>query len=485
MSIAIRVTAIIIAALSLAPSRSSAADAPARKPNVIFILADDLGYADLGCYGQQRIRTPNLDRLAAEGMRFTQHYAGAPVCAPSRCALLTGFHTGHGYIRDNGELPTEGQRPIPDSTVTLAEVLKTAGYRTGIAGKWGLGGPATEGEPNRQGFDHWFGYLCQREAHRYYPQHLWRDGNKVTLEGNANGGRQQYSHDLIAQDALKFLRDAAPDAAAGTTPFFLYLAFTIPHVDLDVPQDSRAAYLNQWDEKPFPGDHYRAEPAPRATYAGMVSRLDRDVGRVMALLKELKLDGNTLVVFSSDNGPTDAGGSDFRFFRSAGPFRGQKGTVFEGGIRVPLIARWPGHVRAGATSDHVCALWDVMPTLAELCGATVPAELHVDGVSYAPTLLGRPGQKPHEHLYWESPAGQGSQAVRMGDWKGVRLGVKRKRNAPVQLFNLKDDIGESHDVAADHPDVVGRIERVMRRGRTESPIWPLLGEEKKRIEDRR
>jgi arylsulfatase A-like enzyme len=455
----------------LAPSlRAAGAE---RRPNLVFLLADDLGYGDLGCYGQQKIRTPNVDRLAAEGMRFTQFYAGAPVCAPSRCTLLTGLHTGHAWIRDNGELPTEGQRPIPASTVTLAEVLKSASYHTGIVGKWGLGGPGTEGEPNRQGFDHWFGYLCQREAHRYYPDHLWRNGEKVLLPQNENGGRGQYSHDLVANEALQFLKDSATGAKAGT-PFFLYVAFTTPHVDLDAPDDSMKPYLGRWEEKPFPGNHYRAEAHPRAAYAGMVSRMDRDVGRILAALKELGLDDDTLVVFASDNGPTNAGGSDPAFFRSAAGSRGLKGSVFEGGIRAPFIARWPGHVAAGSTSDFAGAFWDVMPTFAELAGAAPRNDLHLDGVSFVPTLLGRPGQKSHDYLYWETPAGQGAQAVRTGDWKAVRLKVKQDPEAPVQLFNLKADPAESRDVAARHPEVVEKVRKIMREGRTESPIFPLL-----------
>ena len=455
---------------SAAAGQPRDAAAPPR-PNVIFILADDLGYGDVGCYGQRKIRTPHIDRLAAEGLRFTQAYAGAPVCAPSRCVLLTGLHTGHSHVRDNGELPTEGQRPIPATTVTVGEILKTAGYRTGVVGKWGLGGPGTEGEPNRQGFDHWFGYLCQREAHRFYPQHLWRDGEKVIVEGNAAGRRGQYSHDLIADEALRFVRDSAATEA----PFFLYFAPTIPHVDLDVPDDSMAPYFGQWGEKPFPGNHYRAHPTPRAAYAGMISRLDRDVGRIMALLKELKIDERTLVIFSSDNGPSYAGGADAAFFNSAGPLRGLKGSLYEGGIRVPLIARWPGRVRAGTKSDHACAFWDVLPTLAEVAGAALPDDLRIDGISFAPTLLGNAErQKPHDWMYWESPARQGLQAVRMGDWKGVRVGVKRQPPAQIELYNLRDDTAEAKDVAGERPEVVAKIERVMREGRTESSIWPLL-----------
>jgi arylsulfatase A-like enzyme len=451
----------------------AAAAEGSRKPNIVFILADDLGYGDLGCYGQQNTKTPHIDRLASQGVRFTQFYSGAPVCAPSRCTLLTGLHTGHCYIRDNGELPTEGQRPIPSSTFTLAEALQSAGYRTGVVGKWGLGGPGTEGEPNRQGFDHWFGYLCQREAHRYYPQHLWRNGSRVVLEANENGGRGTYAHDLIADEALQFVRDSAAGGRGGR-PFFLYVAFTIPHVDLDAPDAALAQYAGQWEEKPFPGNHYRAHPTPRAAYAAMISRMDRDVCRLMGLLKELHLDEDTLVMFSSDNGPTYAGGADPAFFNSAGGLRGLKEQLYEGGIRVPLVARWPGKIAPGTTSDHVAAMWDLMPTFAELAGAELPTDVPLDGVSFLPTLLGKPGQKPHDPLYWESPARQGAQAVRIGDWKGVRLGVKRDPDAKVQLFNLKDDPAESRDVADQHPEQVARIERVMREGRTESPIWPLL-----------
>ena len=464
---------VLVAALWSPPPSAAAADAPVRRPNLIFVLADDLGYGDLGCYGQKKIRTPHIDRLAAEGTRFTQFYSGAPVCAPARCTLLTGLHTGHAHVRDNGELPTEGQRPIPDATVTLAEVLKSGGYRTGVVGKWGLGGPGTEGEPNRQGFDHWFGYLCQRQAHRFYPQHLWRNGEKVVLQGNQGGKRGQYSHDLVADEALQFVRDAAAGAKGGR-PFFLYVAFTTPHVDLDVPEDSMQPYLGQWEEKAFPGNHYRAEKHPRAAYAGMISRMDRDVGRLMALLKELNIGENTLVLFSSDNGPSYAGGADAAFFNSAGGLRGLKGQLFEGGIRVPLVARWPGRVPAGKTNDHVAAMWDLLPTFADAGGCDLPRGLNLDGVSFLPALLGRPGQKSHDHLYWESPARQGAQAVRIGDWKGVRLGVKRDPAAKVQLFDLKSDPAESRDVAGEHPEVVVKIERVMREGREESSEFPLL-----------
>lgn len=458
---------VALTAGGLAAGRAWGQAAPLR-PNVIFILADDMGCGDLGCYGQKKIRTPNIDALAQGGLRFTQAYAGAPVCAPSRCALLTGLHMGHAYIRDNKELKTEGQIPIPDSTVTVAEVLRQAGYTTACIGKWGLGGPGSEGEPNRQGFDHYFGYLCQREAHRYYPQHLWRNGRKVVLEGNADGQRRQYAHDLLTEEALKFLRQAE----AGR-PLFLYLPYTIPHVDLDVPEDSLRPYLGQWEEKPFAGNHYRAHPTPRAAYAGMLSRLDGDVGRLMAVLKERGLEQNTLVMFASDNGPATSGGADLAFFNGAAGRRGRKGTLFEGGIRVPLIARWPGRIRAGSVSDHVCAFWDLLPTLAELAGAEAPAG--IDGLSFLPTLLGDAArQKRHTHLYWEHFAGQGSQAVRMGDWKGVRLNVKGKGQAPVQLFNLRDDPAERQDVADKHPEIAAKVLELMTGSRVESEIWPLL-----------
>jgi len=439
---------------------------PAAKPNVVFILADDLGYNELACYGQTRIRTPHLDRLAAEGMRFTDHYSGSPVCAPSRCTLMTGYHTGHAQVRGNLGRPRVGQLPITDDAVTLAELLKKQGYRTGAAGKWGLGGPGTTGHPNRQGFDRWFGYLDQWNAHSHYPDYMWRNTKKVILEKNVGGKRGTYSHDLFTEEALAFLRESA-----GRGPFFLYVPYAVPHVSLHVPDDSLAEYKGKWPETPYEGGHYAAHPTPRAAYAAMITRMDRDVGRIVALLKELGIQRDTLVVFTSDNGPTYAGGADSAFFESAGPLRGLKGSLYEGGIRVPMIARWPGRIRPGTISRLPCAFWDWLPTIMDLAGAADRVPKGIDGVSIAPTLLGRGEQKRREYLYWEHHAGRGMQAVRMGPWKGVRLNARAGDEAPIQLYNLDSDIGEQNDVAADHPDIVKRIAAIMAGARTESPYF--------------
>lgn len=442
----------------------------ARRPNVVFILADDLGYAELGCYGQKKIKTPNIDKLAAEGMRFTQHYSGNPVCAPSRCSLMTGLHTGRAQIRGNKQVGGSegwrlgstigGQWPLAEDTFTVAKMFKKAGYTAGAFGKWGLGRVGTSGDPQKQGFDHFFGYICQRQAHTYYPNHLWKDGEIFWIEENKDGKEGVYSHDLIAEEALKFIRTNQD------RPFFLYVPFTIPHVALHVPEDSLALYRGKWPDPPYNGDKgYFRHPHPRACYAAMVTRMDGDVGRIMALLRELDLEDNTLVIFSSDNGPTFNGGSDSAFFESAGPLRGLKASVWEGGIRVPFIARWPRKIRPGSTSNHISAFWDFLPTCVELLGTSPPEG--IDGVSMLPTLTGRPDQqKKHDHLYWEL---NGQQAVRMGDWKAVRL----KPGRPIQLFDLKTDISEQNDVASEHPDVVAQAGKLFRNGRTTSNTFPL------------
>ncbi len=441
-----------------------------RRPNVVFILADDLGYADLGCYGQKKIRTPNIDRLAAEGMRFTQCYSGNPVCAPSRCTLMTGYHTGHAQVRSNKQVggddawtlgvTTGGQWPLEAGTFTVGHLFQRAGYATGAFGKWGLGRVGTTGDPQKQGFNHFFGPICQRQAHTYYPNHLWRDGEIFWIGENKDGAERVYSHDVICEEALKFIRSNRDK------PFFLYVPSTIPHVALQVPEDSLAEYKDRWPDPAYDGKRgYVRHAHPRACYAAMVTRLDREVGRIMELLKELGLDENTLVIFSSDNGPTNAGGSDAGFFESAGPLHGLKGSVWEGGIRVPFIARWPGRIKPGSESDHVAAFWDFLPTCAELLGEQPPQG--IDGLSMLPTLLGRPDQqKVHDHLYWEL---NGQQAVRMGDWKALRL----KPNQKIQLFNLKADIGEKNDVADRHPDIVARAAEIFTQDRTESEVFPL------------
>ncbi len=437
---------------------SPAQSADALRPNIIWVMADDLGYGDLSCYGQRRFSTPNIDRMAAEGMRFLQHYAGSTVCAPSRSSLMTGQHTGHTRVRGNSP-----RTPLRPEDVTVAEVLKGAGYATACIGKWGIGEPGTTGLPTRQGFDYFYGYLNQTNAHFYYPPFLWRNKERVVLEGNDPEAQVgQYSHDLITQEALDFV------SRQDEQPFFLYLAYTIPHAEVVAPEDSMAAYRGKFDPEPAHVDrHYGDQPTPRAAHAAMVSRMDRDVGRLLDLLRDKGIAENTIVFFTSDNGPHKEGGHDPEFFDSNGPLRGLKRDLYEGGIRVPMIAWWPGKVAAGSVSEHVSAFWDFLPTCAELAGAEGVAG--VDGLSMAPTLLGEPErQVEHESLYWEFYEQGGKQAVRWGQWKGVRLDVRRNREGPIELYDLSEDLGEKNDVAAQHPRVVRRIERLMRDARTES-----------------
>ncbi len=439
----------------------------AAKPNIIFIMADDLGYADIGAFGQTRIRTPHIDRLAAEGIKLTDFYAGSVVCAPSRSCLMTGLHTGHTRVRGNSSKATGQRVPLLPENTTVAEVLKTAGYATGIMGKWGLGDPGTTGTPNRKGFDHWFGYLNQRNAHLYYPEFLWRNEEKVILEDNFNEQRGSYSHDLIATEALGFIREHKDQ------PFFLYLPFTIPHVELLVPEDSLKKYKGAFPEpNPFiqtPGEHRHTQMTPRAAYAAMITRMDRDIGRIMALLKELGIDDDTLVIFTSDNGAGRGSGYDPDFFQSNGPLRGYKSDVYEGGIRVPGVARWPGNIKPGSVSDHPVTFWDFLPTATDIAGAQVPAGL--DGISFLPTLLGEDSrQRKHEFLYWEfATSRQSSQAVRMGDWKAVRL----TPTSPTELYDLSTDVGEKRNVAARHPDIIARAEALFHSEHTPSRDWPI------------
>jgi arylsulfatase len=435
-----------------------------RPPNIVYILADDLGYAELGCYGQTRIRTPNVDRLAAEGIRFTQHYAGNAVCAPSRCGLMTGRHPGRAIIRNNRGKPVVGQEPLPAGTRTVATLLKERGYTTACIGKWGLGGPDTTGLPRLQGFDHFFGYLDQWNAHSHYPAYLWRNGKKVVLEANADGGRGAYSQDLFTREALAFIDDRAADE-----PFFLYLAYAVPHVSLHVPEESLREYAGAWPETPFEGGHYAGHATPRAAYAAMVSHMDRDVGRIMTRLAERGLDEHTIVLFASDNGPTYAGGADSGFFESAGGLRGLKGSLFEGGIRVPLVARWPGHVPPGAVSDHVCAMWDMLPTIVALAGGVPPDD--VDGISIVPALHGREGGQPrHEALYWEIGR---QQAVRAGDWKLVRRTDKKGRTRTM-LFDLARDPAEARNLADERGEERDRLVGLARSMRTPSTLFPSV-----------
>jgi arylsulfatase A-like enzyme len=465
---------LVSAMLSPVPASFAARAAQAsRPPNIIFILADDLGYGDLSAYGQKKFRTPHIDRLAVEGMRFTQHYAGAPVCASSRSALLTGQHTGHTYIRGNKEVQPEGQEPLPAGTRTFATALKQAGYVTGVFGKWGLGYPGSVGAPENQGFDRFFGYNCQRLAHNYYPSHLWDDARRLDLPGNAGGGTAVYAPQLIHERTLAFIEDNRD------RPFFCFVATPIPHAELLVPEDYLARHRGQYGpEAPYAGvdsgpDYrlgpYGSQATPKAAYAAMINLLDDQVGEIVATIERLGLSENTLIIFASDNGPAAEGGSHPDLFDSAGGLRGQKRDLYEGGIRVPFIARWPGTVEAGSTSAHLSAFWDLYPTFSELAGTEAPGG--IDGLSMVPTLTGRGEQARHDHLYWEFHEIGGRKALRRGPWKLVRYGVARETPGPLELYNLANDPNETTDVAAANPALVRELEQLMEGARTESALF--------------
>ena len=450
-------------------------ESASRRPNIILIVADDLGYGDLGSYGQEKIQTPHLDRLAAEGVRFTDFYSGSPVCAPSRCILLTGQHAGHAYVRDNWEAggwkegDAEGQMPLLPGTPGLGRSLQEAGYATACIGKWGLGGPGSTGAPEHQGFDHFYGYLCQRQAHNFYPTHLWRDGEKEVLEGNRwkNLTGPHYAHDLMSEDALRWVADQDQE------PFFLFLTYTIPHLALQVPEEAMDPYRH-WEDPPYDGKKgYLPHPTPRAAYAGMVSRMDQDVGRLMAQLQAQGIDDDTIVLFTSDNGATfDIGGADTPFFRSNGELRGFKGSVYEGGIRVPLIARWPGQIPQGQVSPQVGAFWDLMPTLLDL--AQVPLPGPVDGISLGPALRD-PGEPVEgRSLYWEFPGYGSQQALREGPWMLLRRGMK-KGEPSVELYHLEQDPSQEQDLAQEQPERVARMLARMAMEHEPSAEFPLPG----------
>jgi len=403
------------------------------KPNVVYIMADDLCYRDIGCYGQEMIKTPNIDKIAEEGMRFTNCYAGSTVCAPSRCCLMTGMHTGHARVRNNSSKEF-GRVPLLPEDVTIAEILKGAGYTTGMFGKWALGEAETTGIPNKKGFDTWFGYLNQHHAHNYYPSILWNNKKLFFPEG-------EYSHDIIAREALKFLKTNKDK------PFFMYVPFTIPHQRHEIPSDE--PYSNKpWSQLD-------------KNYAAMITRMDNDIGKIMALLKEFGLEENTIVFFCSDNGSTK--GERPTFFNSRGPFRGGKGDLYEGGMRVPMIVRWPGKIKADAVSEQIWAFWDFLPTACEIAGIETPKG--IDGISMLPAILGKE-QKEHEYLYWEHGT---KQAVRLGDWKGIRLA----HNKPIELYNLKTDLGEMNNIADKHTDIVKKVDEIMRTDRFDSKEFPI------------
>ncbi len=422
------------------------------KPNIIFILSDDIAQGDLGCYGQKLIQTPNLDRMAAEGTRCTQAYCGTTVCAPSRTSLMTGLHMGHSPIRANRELGTEGQLPLPAGTFTVAQMLKSAGYATACIGKWGMGMFDTTGSPLKLGFDHFYGYNCQRHAHSYFPTYLYNDDKRFTLEGNENKGRKLYSQNLLANESLRWVREQAVQKK----PFFFYYALTLPHGDYEI--DDQGIYK----DKPW--------STQEKNYAAMVTRLDTDVGRLLALLKELKIDDNTLVMLAGDNGSSFPPNSPLgkRFDQAANGLRGFKRELYEGGLRNAGIARWPGVVSAGRVSDEPWAFWDFLPTCAELADAKIPASAHIDGLSLVSFLKGGPAPK-REYFYWELHEGASLQAVRWGDWKAVRNGPSK----PIELYDLKKDAAESKNLSKQNPELVAKAESLMKVAHADDPNWPM------------
>ncbi|MBD1261961.1 arylsulfatase [Maribacter polysiphoniae] len=436
-----------------------------KQPNIIYIIADDLGYGDLGCFGQKKFSTSNIDKLASEGMVFTQHYAGTSVCAPSRCSLMTGFNTGHTVVRGNKELEPEGQYPIPDSTYTVAEALKKVGYVTGAFGKWGLGHPGSEGDPTQQGFDVFYGYNCQRQAHHYYPDHLWSNSDSIVLSGNENGKREIYAPSLIQEKTLQFIEKNKDN------PFFLFVPSVIPHAELAAPEDLIKEYSGKFPpEKPYKGGYYGAQATPHAAFVAMIELLDRQVGEIVQKVEDMGISDNTIIIFTSDNGPHNEGGADPEYFDSNGPLRGIKRDLYEGGIRIPMIAKWPGKIKSNSKTELVSAFWDVLPTFSDIAGVDTPP--NIDGISFLPTMLGKKDkQVKHEYLYWEFHEMGGRKAIRMGDWKAVRNNVFKNPNAPMELYDLKNDIGENNDIAGSHPDIVKEMEDIFNTARTPSEVF--------------
>ena len=444
------------------------------KPNIIYILADDLGYGDLSVYGQKKFKTPHIDKLAAQGMLFTQQYSGSTVCAPSRSALMTGMHTGHTVVRGNKEVRPEGQYPIPDDTYTIAEALKKAGYATGAFGKWGLGFPGSEGDPTNQGFDTFYGYNCQRLGHNYYPYHLWSNNDSIVLTENSGKKDGQYGPELIQTQTLKFIDDNKDK------PFFLFVPSIIPHAELTAPEAYMKKHRGKYppekayegvDEGPeFNQGPYRSQEETHAAFAAMINLLDDQVGEIMTKVEDLGIAENTIIIFTSDNGPHTEGGADPEYFDSNGPLKGTKRDLYEGGIRVPMIASWPGKISPNTRSDHISAFWDIFPTLSEIVDVAIPKDL--DGISFLPILLGEnTKQKTHEYLYWEFHEKGGRQAVRKGKWKAVKYNVFKNPDGPLELYDLKIDQGEENNVASKHPEVVADMETILKTARTPSDIF--------------
>ncbi|RMG66533.1 MAG: DUF4976 domain-containing protein [Bacteroidetes bacterium] len=472
-----RLFPLLILSVSLLACQEPAPADRAPRPNIIYLMADDLGIGDIGPYGQTRIQTPNIDRLASEGIRFTQHYAGTSVCAPSRAVLMTGLHMGHVPVRGNRQDEPSGQFPLPDSSVTVAELLKQAGYVTGMIGKWGLGEPGTSGDPNEQGWDYFYGYTDQVLAHNYYPEYLWENGEKRFLDnevryldtaawhkgyGSYSTRKGEYSNDLFTEKALAFLE------AHQAEPFFLYLPYTIPHNNGEALPGQKQEVP---DYGPYAGEDWASDTLG---YAAMITRLDSYVGQLRAKLAELGLAENTLFVFTSDNGPMQAQATGFTgFFDSNGPYRGFKRDLYEGGIRMPFLAVWPGTIKPGTETGHMAAFYDFLPTACELAG--VPAPAYVDGHSYLPVLKGEAAADSHAYLYWEFYEGGRSQAIRQGKWKAVRTGLRDDPGAPWELYDLAEDPGETADLAASHPVVVARLDSLAAVAHRPDPAWPLMG----------
>ncbi|MGQ1786177.1 MULTISPECIES: arylsulfatase [unclassified Saccharicrinis] len=445
-------------------------DVKEKKPNIIYILADDMGYGDLSCYGQKKFVTPNIDRLAADGIRFVNHYSGSTVCAPSRGCLMTGKHTGHSYNRGNKGIKDKGDFPMAKGEVTVAEVLKDAGYVTGMFGKWGLGFSGSQGDPNHQGFDEFFGYLHQALAHNYYPYYLWHNNKKIELDGNAGYSQKQYSPELIHAKAMRFLEDHKD------TTFFMYYPSIIPHAELFAPEEYVAKYRGKFlpeldyegtDEgKGYKNGRYGSQKESHAAFAAMMNLLDDQVGEIIDKLNELGIADNTIIIFSSDNGAHEEGGADPAYFNSTGGLRGIKRDLYEGGVRVPMIVKWPGKVVAGRKSEHISAFWDVLPTVADIIGVPPPDSL--DGISFLPELLGEE-QPAHNYLYWEFYERNGRQALRKGPWKAVRYELAYDyEGTPVELYNLEDDPYEEHNVALAHPELAAEMLTLIKESHTPS-----------------
>lgn len=447
-----------------------------KQPNIVFILADDLGYGDLGCYGQQKTETPNIDKLAKEGLRFTQFYSGSTVCAPSRSSVLTGLHTGHTAVRGNKGTPPEGQTPLPDSIVTIANLLQQKGYTTAAFGKWGLGFVTTSGAPSKKGFETFYGYNCQSFAHNYYPDHLWKNEERIDLAANLTGNNI-YSGDLIHEQALSFLNQPH------SKPFFLFLPYTLPHGDVIAPHDSiYNYYINKFNEQPLAKrpDHYTnvkrtLEPYPHAAFAAMVTRFDKYVGEVVASLKANGQLENTLIIFTSDNGPHRENGGDPDFFDSNGKFRGIKRDLYEGGIRVPFIAYWKGTIKPGVNGT-IAAAWDLYPTFQQLAGMST--SMSIDGISLVPLMVNKIMPRKHDYLYWEFHELNGRQALLWNQWKGIKFNVSKNENSPLELYNLSTDPSEANNVAGKFPEIASKLEQMIREAHKPNKDWPLLVSEK-------